>query len=693
MFRMMIVVVGLLSVGLAHAEYQGGDTIEDAFEIDALPFFASGTTVGYQHDYDLPCVENSDAPDVIYTYRPSHDGYISVDLCGSSFDTAVVVTLSNGIYATCNDDRDSGDSCHYQTSALDAVRVFDGLNYLIVVSGHGDDSAGDYNLVVRHCSGSGLDTPWYTVLEGEPDRPWWEPDWFNGGCVEGYLRTQPHPVDSANGCNAAVLGRTSRWEDDDFNIILDADIYSLEVAESERLEVSCSAAGYTGVFLFVDGANCDDGLETESVFLFDSNGVTFDIDGSMTGHRLIGVVADTYSQEGFEYLVEVSRGDELEPPYRVDLADQAVGLDHLHHQRNYVDHEMDHFTDFFDTPGACGGQSNVAHDGVLKVFLTAGQCLNVGPVDASQRGMVSGPASNICISLVSDLRLGDGSCIDSVCGHEVHHTFVAPDVGWYYVIFEFEVAPESWSLSAILEFDASTPYSPPPPPPVNDCPTTPVEVPSGNSVFTGDLTFANNQYDPGPDGCVDNAALQMTGGDVFYQIDLLAGERLECFYYRVDSWDGALYLLEDGQCIGSGEDSRSTTSLEYVALADKSLVLVCDSWGVGIKEFTLYVNRNLVTGVGNSPEVALDASIRPNPFNPNCEIELSIPTAGNSTVEIFDSTGRKVRSLWRGVVPAGLHTLSWDGRDSFGRELASGMYLVRVESAGQSHTSKMILAK
>ena len=53
----------------------------------------------------------------------------------------------------------------------------------------------------------------------------------------------------------------------------------------------------------------------------------------------------------------------------------------------------------------------------------------------------------------------------------------------------------------------------------------------------------------------------------------------------------------------------------------------------------------------------------------------------------------RVRDLFAGVLPRGLHTFEWDGRDDIGRGSASGTYLFRFEAPGQSVTRKMMLAR
>ena len=70
----------------------------------------------------------------------------------------------------------------------------------------------------------------------------------------------------------------------------------------------------------------------------------------------------------------------------------------------------------------------------------------------------------------------------------------------------------------------------------------------------------------------------------------------------------------------------------------------------------------------------------PNPFDRGARILLELPSAGDVAVEIYDTAGRRVRDLLRRALPAGRHTLQWDGADAAGRALPAGVYLCRVRA-------------
>ncbi len=89
----------------------------------------------------------------------------------------------------------------------------------------------------------------------------------------------------------------------------------------------------------------------------------------------------------------------------------------------------------------------------------------------------------------------------------------------------------------------------------------------------------------------------------------------------------------------------------------------------------------------------LQAVAVPNPFNPRCELRVTVPTAGELTVDVFDARGRRVRALGADRVEAGLKTVRWDGRDDGGRTAPAGIYLARVRVGGHTTSVKLTLAK
>jgi hypothetical protein len=75
-------------------------------------------------------------------------------------------------------------------------------------------------------------------------------------------------------------------------------------------------------------------------------------------------------------------------------------------------------------------------------------------------------------------------------------------------------------------------------------------------------------------------------------------------------------------------------------------------------------------------------SAHPNPFNPRVIVTLALPEAGDIELAAFDAAGRKVAILATGRLGAGRRDVVWEGKDSRGAELASGVYHLELSAAG-----------
>jgi hypothetical protein len=161
---------------------QGGDTIFDATVIPGLPYNDTGTTLGYFDDYDEICpYTGSTSPDVVYTFTPTENVSVLIDLCGSAYDTKLYVYDGGLGLVACNDDFYFDDVCGVFVSALQNVPLTAGQTYYIVIDGYGGD-AGAYTLLVEGFEPCVVPCPPDAVLEGEPHLGDGYEDMTNGGC-------------------------------------------------------------------------------------------------------------------------------------------------------------------------------------------------------------------------------------------------------------------------------------------------------------------------------------------------------------------------------------------------------------------------------------------------------------------------------------------------------------------------------
>ncbi len=100
------------------------------------------------------------------------------------------------------------------------------------------------------------------------------------------------------------------------------------------------------------------------------------------------------------------------------------------------------------------------------------------------------------------------------------------------------------------------------------------------------------------------------------------------------------------------------------------------------------------TGVLDANEPALPSALallapRPNPARGSATLDFVLPRAAAARLDVYDVRGGRVRTLADGAHAPGTHRVAWDGRDEGGRPVGPGVYLVRLESAGQSRTQRL----
>jgi flagellar hook capping protein FlgD/WD40 repeat protein len=83
----------------------------------------------------------------------------------------------------------------------------------------------------------------------------------------------------------------------------------------------------------------------------------------------------------------------------------------------------------------------------------------------------------------------------------------------------------------------------------------------------------------------------------------------------------------------------------------------------------------------------------PNPFNPVTKINFAVSKDSDVALRVYNVQGRLVKTLFSGRLAQGMHEVTWDGRDTSGRQAASGVYYAKVSSGGNSDVIKMVMAK
>ena len=87
------------------------------------------------------------------------------------------------------------------------------------------------------------------------------------------------------------------------------------------------------------------------------------------------------------------------------------------------------------------------------------------------------------------------------------------------------------------------------------------------------------------------------------------------------------------------------------------------------------------------------SNIYPNPFNPSTTIDYNLSNATDVSLVIYDMKGSVVKTLVSNFQDAGLHQVSWNGKNDANAQVSSGMYLVRMEADGQLYQQAITLLK
>jgi hypothetical protein len=105
-----------------------------------------------------------------------------------------------------------------------------------------------------------------------------------------------------------------------------------------------------------------------------------------------------------------------------------------------------------------------------------------------------------------------------------------------------------------------------------------------------------------------------------------------------------------------------------------------------------YTEVNATTSVPSGPiGVAKTFSLAqnyPNPFNPSTQIQFSVPKAGYVTLKVYDMLGREVATLINGQLVPSSYSITWNAAN-----VASGVYLYKLDAGSYSATKKMVLMK
>ncbi len=137
-----------------------------------------------------------------------------------------------------------------------------------------------------------------------------------------------------------------------------------------------------------------------------------------------------------------------------------------------------------------------------------------------------------------------------------------------------------------------------------------------------------------------------------------------------------------------GEVAQGDWTL-HIADTQFGAVGTFQSWGLN-----LFLSPDTLSPAADGlPQATRLVGNVPNPFNPQTVIVFETSRPGPVVMTVHDVRGRRVRDLLQQNLPAGRHTITWDGRDTRGQSVASGLYFCKLKAGQVEQLHKMMLVR
>ncbi len=154
------------------------------------------------------------------------------------------------------------------------------------------------------------------------------------------------------------------------------------------------------------------------------------------------------------------------------------------------------------------------------------------------------------------------------------------------------------------------------------------------------------------------------------------------YYYRVDAFRSEYRDIPFAQYIPPGQPT-----VFYQGVVGRSMVeSVTYSGGGGPPEPSPPLEEALPDELDLKPNY-------PNPFNPTTQIKFGLPAAAHVLLQIMNIRGQTVRLLVDDIKTAGWHTVTWDGKNESGHDVASGIYLYMIEADNKKILKRMTIIR
>lgn len=127
------------------------------------------------------------------------------------------------------------------------------------------------------------------------------------------------------------------------------------------------------------------------------------------------------------------------------------------------------------------------------------------------------------------------------------------------------------------------------------------------------------------------------------------------------------------------------------------VIVTNDAWDSAarylVRAYIHYVTNGIARPIVLTPKIFDLSQNYPNPFNPETSIRYAVPTKNPVRLSIYDMLGREVAILIDQVQDPGTYEVKWDGKNTSGLSVGSGVYFYRLQAGSFIKTKKMVLLR
>ncbi len=154
-------------------------------------------------------------------------------------------------------------------------------------------------------------------------------------------------------------------------------------------------------------------------------------------------------------------------------------------------------------------------------------------------------------------------------------------------------------------------------------------------------------------------------------------------------------LLTYSWTVNSQTAGDSTAVLTHTFINDGIYNIECSVYLDSESEsFSWQADIAMTNNISNFAQLLTRLNnVYPNPFNPETNIDFSIKSTGNVTLEVYNLKGQRVKTLIDNSVEAGEHSVIWHGDTDSGKSAATGVYFIKLRTNEYQKTKKVMMIK